>query len=109
MDQSVINNVASHYAHEYGLTDHLDKLKEVIKNHGGDPFHIFRYMSFVKNFLIVSKNGMFTIEVSSPSEYQFLEDLKKKCYIQVKKIRVVEEPLNSAYLNKIYFTVTVFR
>ena len=43
MDQNVINNVASHYAHEYGLTDRLDELKEVIKNHGGDPFHIFRY------------------------------------------------------------------
>ena len=66
-------------------------------------------MSFVKNFLIVSKNGMFTIEVPSQREYHFLEDLKKKCYIQVKKRRVVEEPLNSEYLNKIYFTVNVFR
>ena len=34
-------------------------------------------MSFVKNFLIVSKNGMFTIEVPSRREYHFLEDLKK--------------------------------
>ena len=75
MDQNVINNVASHYAHEYGLTDRLDELKELIKNHGGDPFHIFRYMSFVKNFLIVSKSGMFTIEVPSRREYHFLEDL----------------------------------
>ena len=78
MDQNVINNVASHYAHEYGLTDCLDELKELIKNHGGNPFHIFRYMSFVKNFLIVSKSGMFTIEVPSQREYHFLEDLKKK-------------------------------
>ena len=30
MDQNIINNVASHYAHEYGLTDCLDKLKELI-------------------------------------------------------------------------------
>ena len=66
-------------------------------------------MSFVKNFLIVSKNGMFTIEVPSQRKYHFLEDLKKKCYIQVKKRRVVEEPLNSKYLNKIYFTVNAFR
>ena len=65
MDQNIINNVASHYAHEYGLTDRLYELKELIKNHGGDPCHIFRYMSFVKNFLIVSKSGMFTIEVPS--------------------------------------------
>ena len=66
-------------------------------------------MSFVKNFLIVSKNGMFTIEVPSQREYHFLEDLKKKCYIQVKKRRVVEEPLNREYLNEIYFPVNVFK
>ena len=78
MDQNVINNLASHHAHECGLTDHLDELKEVRKNHGRDPFHIFRYMSFVKNFLIVSKSGMFTIEVPSQREYHFLEDFKKK-------------------------------
>ena len=78
MDQNVINNVASHYAHEYGLTDRLDELKEAIKNHGRDSFHIFRYiMSFVKNFLVVPKGGMFTIEVPSRREYHFLEDFKK--------------------------------
>ena len=108
MDQNVINNVASHYVYECGLTDCLDELKEVIKNHGNEPFYIFPYMSFFKNFLIVSKNGMFTIEVPSRREYHFLEDLKK-CYIQVKKRRVVEEPLNSKYLNEIYFTVHVFK
>ena len=85
MDQNVINNVASHYAYEYGLTDRLDELKEVIKNHGSKPFYIFRYMSFFKNFLIVSKNGMFTIEVPSGGEYHFLEDLKKKVISKLKK------------------------
>ena len=65
--------------------DRLDDLKELIKNHGNEPFYISRYMSFVKNFLIVSKNTVFTIEVPSRREYHFLEDLKKKCYIQVKK------------------------
>ena len=109
MDQNVINNVASHYAHEYGLTDRLDELKELIKNHGGDPFHIFRYMSFVKNFLIVSKSGMFTIEVPSQREYHFLEDLKKKCYIQVKKRRTEKEPIDSEFLDEIYITINVFK
>ena len=85
MDWKVIYNIATHYAREYGLMDRLDELKELVKNHGDDPFHIFRYMSFVKNFLIVSKSGMFTIEIPSRREYHFLEDLKKKCYIQVKK------------------------
>ena len=68
MDQNVVINVASHLAYEYGLTDCLDELKELIKNHGNEPFYIFRYMSFVKKFLIVSKKGMLTIEVPSQRE-----------------------------------------
>ena len=89
--------------------DRLDELKELVKNHGDDPFHIFRYMSFAKNLLIVSKSGMFTIEVPSRREYHFLEDLKKKCYIQVKKRRVEKEPLNSEFLDEIYVTINVFK
>ena len=65
--------------------DWLDELKELIKNHGNEPFYIFRYMSFVKNFLIVSKNTMFTIEVPSQMEYHFLEELKKNVIFKLKK------------------------
>ena len=75
MDSNVIYNIATHYAREYDLMDRLDNLKELIKNHGNEPFYIFRYMSFAKNFLNVSKSGMFTIEVPSRREYHFLEDL----------------------------------
>ena len=85
MDQNVINNVVSHYAYEYGLTGCLDELKELIKNHGNVLFYLFWYMSFVKNFLIVSKNVMFTIEVPSWREYHFLEDLKKNVISKLKK------------------------
>ena len=52
---------------------------------------------------------MFTIEVPSQREYHFLEDLKTKSYIQVKRRRVVEEPLNRENLNEIYFPVNVFK
>ena len=66
-------------------------------------------MTFVKNFLIVSKSGMFTIEVPSRRECHFLEDLKKKCYIQVKKRKTEKEPLNSEFLDEIYVTINVFK
>ena len=85
MDQNVIYNIATNYAREYGLMDRLDDLKELIKNHGNMPFYIFRYMSVVKNFMIVSKHLKFTIEVPSRREYHFLEDLKKKMFYSSKK------------------------
>ena len=109
MDANVIYNIATHYVQEYRLMDRLDELKELVKNHGNEPFYIFRYMTFVKNFLIILKNGMFSIEIPSRREYYFLEDLKKKCYIQVKKRRVEKEPLNSEFLDEIYVTINVFK
>ena len=45
MDQNVIYNIASNYVREFGLMDRLDELKELVKNHGDEPFYIFRYMS----------------------------------------------------------------
>ena len=77
MDQNVIYNIAADYAREYGLMDHLNELKELIKNHGNLPFYTFRYISTVKNFMIISKHLKYTIEVPSRREYHFLEDLKK--------------------------------
>ena len=71
MDQNVIHNIADHYAREYNVLYRKDNLMELIKNHGNQPFYIFRYLSLVKNFLIVSKNLKYTIEVTSRKEYHF--------------------------------------
>ena len=65
------------------MLDHKDDLMKLIENHGNQPFYIFRYLSLVKNFLIVSKNLKYTIKVPNRREYHFLEDLKKRSFIQV--------------------------
>ena len=80
MDQNIIHNIADHYAREYDVLYCKDDLMKLVKNHGNQPFYIFRYLSLVKNFLIISKNLKYTIEVPSKREYHFLEDLKKKIY-----------------------------
>ena len=64
---------------------HFDNLKQIFKNHGNKPFRVFRYISFVKNFLLLSKSGMYTIEVPSRREHIFLDRLQKACYIKLKK------------------------
>ena len=78
MDQNIIHNIADHYAREYDVLYCKDDLMKLVKNHGNQPFYIFRYLSLVKNFLIISKNLKYTIEVPTKREYHFLEDLKKK-------------------------------
>ena len=60
--------------------DRKNDLMKLIENPGNQPFYIFRYLTLVKNFLIVSKNLKYTIEVPSRREYYFLEDLKKKMF-----------------------------
>ena len=57
MDANVIYNIATHYAREYGLMDCLDDIKELIKNHGNEPF--YRYMSLVKNFNYFKKYNVY--------------------------------------------------
>ena len=80
MDQNVIHNIANHYAREYDVLDRKNDLMKLIENHSNQPFYIFKYLSLVKNFLIVSKTLKYTIEVLSRRQYHFLEDLKKKMF-----------------------------
>ena len=105
-----ILNLTSHYINEYKLDEekHFENVKEIFRNHGNEPFYVYRYISFVKNFLILSKAGMYTIEVPLRREHIFLDKLQKACYIQVKKRRTVKELLLSKYDDEIYFTTNVF-
>ena len=82
-----ILNLTDLYINEYNLEKekHFENLKQLFKNHGNKPFYVFRYISFVKNFLLLSKSGMYTMEVPLRREHIFLERLQKACYIQVKK------------------------
>ena len=77
--------------------------------HGNDQFYILRYVSFCKNFLILSKVGKYTIEVPSRREDYFVNRLSDSCFIQVKNRRVEEVQLYSEYYNEIYLTIDVFR
>ena len=94
---------------EYGLMDRLSDLKELIKNHNVEPFYIFYYILLVKNYLICSKNIAYTEEIPSRREHHLLEDIKNKLFIKVKNRKVVEEPVESEYLNEIYLTIAVYK
>ena len=110
LSNNEILNLTDYYLNEYNLDKekHFQNLKEIFKNHGNQPFYVFRYISFVKNFLLLLKSEVYTIEVPSRREHMFLDKLQKACYIQVKKRRVVKEPINSEFNVKGFFTINVF-
>ena len=107
MDQNVIQNVADHYASEYGLMDRLSNLKELINNHDVEPFYISLYI--ISKKLICSKNTAYTAEIHSRREHHLLEDIKNKLFIKVKNRKVVEELVENEYLNEIYLTIAVYK
>ena len=111
LSQNEILNLSHYYTEEYQLEKekHFDNLKEIFKRHGNQPFYVFRYISFVKNFLILSKSGMYTIEVPSRKEHIFLDRLQKACFMVVKKRRTDKATLNNQFADEIYFTINVFK
>ena len=101
-----IINIASDYRWKYHLKEEEeDEIKKILIEKGYKKFYIFRYISKVKNFLILSNNLKFTIEVPTVEERDFLEDLNKACYIKIIKRRTKENALSD---NEIYATVNVY-
>ena len=101
-----IINIASDYRWKYHLKEEEeDEIKKILIEKGHKKFYIFRYISKVKNFLILSNNLKFTIEVPTVEERDFLEDLNKACYIKIIKREAKE---NALYDNEIYATVNVY-
>ena len=110
LSKNEVINVTSYYLKEFDLDEskHFNNVKEIFNMHGNKPFYVFRYISFVKNFLIISKAGMYTIEVPSKKEHIFLKKLQDACFIKVKKRRTDKTVLNSEFANEINFTIDVF-
>ena len=55
------------------------------------------------------KNIAYIAEIPSCREHHLLEDIKNKLFIKVKNRKVVEEPVESEYLNEIYLTIAVYK
>ena len=100
-----IINIASDYRWKYHLKEEEEEIKKILTEKGYKKFYIFRYIAKVKNFLIVSNNLKFTIEVPTVEERDFLEELNKACYIKIIKRKTKE---NTLYENEIYATVNVY-
>ena len=110
LSKNEVLNLTSYYLKEYDLdeSEHFNNVKEIFNMHGNKPFYVFRYISFVKNFLIISKAGMYTIEVPSKKEHTFLKKLQDVCFIKVKKRRTDKTILNSEFADEISFAIDVF-
>ena len=101
-----IINISTDFGRKFNLKEEEeDEIKKILIERGYKKFYIFRYIAKVKNFLIVSNNKKFTIEVPMVEQRDFLEDLNKACFIKITKRRKKE---NVLYSNEIYATVNVY-
>ena len=101
-----IINISTDFGRKFNLKEEEeDEIKKILIERGYKKFYIFRYIAKVKNFLIVSNNKKFTIEVPTVEQRDFLEDLNKACFIKITKRRKNE---NVLYSNEIYATVNVY-
>ena len=101
-----IINISTDFGRKFNLKEEEeDEIKKILIETGYKKFYIFRYIAKVKNFLIVSNNKKFTIEVPTVEQRDFLEDLNKACFIKITKRRKKE---NVLYSNEIYATVNVY-
>ena len=82
-----------------------DKIKKILIEKGYKKFYIFKYIAKVKNFLILSKNLKFTIEIPINRERLYLEELNKACYIKIIKRKTEKSKL---YANEVYATIEVY-
>ena len=89
LNANEIINIASEYQLFYNLKKEEDEIKKILIEKGHKKFYIFRYIAFVKNFLLVSKNLKFTIEIPAIRERLFLEELNKGCYVKVLKRKTI--------------------
>ena len=105
LNANQIINIASDYRWKYHLKEEEEEIKKILIKKGYKKFYIFRYIAKVKNFLIVSNNLKFTIELPTVEEREFLEDLDKACYIKIAKRKTKE---NTLYDNEIYATINVY-
>ena len=106
LNANQIINIASDYRWKYHLKqEEEEEIKKILIEKGYKKFYIFRYIAKVKNFLIVSNNLKFTIEVPTVEQRDFLEDLNKACYIKIIKRKTKE---NTLYDNEIYATINAY-
>ena len=105
LNANQIVNIASEYRSFYNLKKEEDEIKKILIEKGYKKFYIFRYMAILKNFLILSKNLKFTIEIPINKERLYLEELNKACYIKVIKRKTKN---NTLYSNEVYATIDVY-
>ena len=103
LNANEIINIADDFKWKYHLKEEEgNNIRKILIEKGYKKFYISRYIAIIKNFLILSKNLKFTIEVPIYAERLYLEELKEVCYIKIIIRRKKEND------NEIYATVDVY-
>ena len=86
LNANQIINIASEYRSFYNLKEEEEnEIKKILVERGHKKFYIFRYIAIVKNFLILSRNLKFTIEIPMNRERLYLHELNRACFLKIIK------------------------
>ena len=86
LNANQIIKIASEYRAFYNLKEEEEnEIKKIIVERGHKKFYIFRYIAIVKDFLILSRNLKFTIEIPMNRERLYLHELNKACFLKIIK------------------------
>ena len=86
LNANQIIKIASEYRAFYNLKEEEEnEIKKIIVERGHKKFYIFRYIAIVKNFLILSRNLKFTIEIPMNRERLYLHELNRACFLKIIK------------------------
>ena len=102
-------NRSRYYSNRYDVWEVKPDLIEILESHGDDKYLIFRKIVQFENYLLLSEEKRCTAEISSHREATLLDDLRKSCYLKVKRRRKITEPLKIEFMDEIMFLITVFK
>ena len=101
-------NISWRYSNQFDVWGVRPDLIEILERCGHDKCYIYRTICHFKNYLLLTKEKCYTVEIPSKHEHALLENTSKVCFIKIKTKTKITEPLNSKFDNEIMFLITVY-
>ena len=108
LTNDAVINLLWHYSNRFDVWEVRPDLIEILERYGHNKCYIYRKICQFKNYLLLTKEKCYTVEIPSKHEHTLLEDISKVYSKKTKTRTKITEPLNSEFDDKIMFCTTVY-